>query len=175
MNNLRSSFAVRSCGDPVSVSNHSSSKFLSGLFHTLQHEVPNRRPCTAVRRSKIAVEWQSWFHSETMNAHSFDDVENRSTGSMLSMLDGQRQHRRLRSWVRCLDKVAEGAHVWPASALLIVGTLVMAVAWLCHMSVHSFSSTYLALKTETHLHDVITTIQQERRCSATCLTPSSPR
>ena len=111
-----------------------------------------------------------------MNAHSHSDADShQSTGGLLSILDGQRQHRRLRRWVQCLDKVVEGAHVWPASALLTLGTLVMAVVWLSHMSVHNFSSTYTALKTETDLHDVIATLQQERQCSATCLTSSSLR
>ena len=112
-----------------------------------------------------------------MNSHSLDDVEcSQSVGSMLSILDGERPQRRLRGLVQCrLDAVLEGAHVWPASALLTLGTLVMAVAWLSHMSVHNSASTYSALKTQTDLHDVIATLQQERHCAATCLTSSSLR
>jgi len=83
------------------------------------------------------------------------------------MLDGQRQQRTLRRWARCVvDEVAEGAHVWPASALLTLGTLAMAVAWLSYMSVHDSSSTHSALMVETDLHDVVAALQHERQCTA---------
>jgi len=117
---------------------------------------------------------------EAMNdAHSCGDVErSQSTtgGSMLTMFDVHRQHRRLRRWVRgVVAEGAEGGHVWPASALLTLGTLAMAVAWLGHMSVHNSSAAYSALKTETDLHDVVVALQRERLCAATCLTSSSLR
>jgi len=119
-----------------------------------------------------------FWHFDAMNARAFDDVErSQSSGSMLAILvDGQRQCRRLRGWAgRRLDSVSAGAHVWPASALLTVGTLVVAVAWLSHMSVHNASSTYLALTTVTDLHDVVATVQHERRCAVTCTTPAALR
>ena len=102
---------------------------------------------------------------------------NQTSGSALSVLEAQRKQRGLlRRWLRCLDKISEGAHVWPASALLTLGILTMVVVWLCRMSTHNSSSLYLALKIETDLHDVITALQRERQCTAyTCLTSSSLR
>jgi len=101
---------------------------------------------------------------------------NQTCGSVLSVLESQRKKRGLRRWVQCLDKVSEGVHVWPASALLTVGTLVMTVVWLCRMSAHNSSSLYLALKIETDLHDLITTFQHERQCvTAVCLSSSPLR
>lgn len=99
---------------------------------------------------------------------------NQMTGSVLSVFDGQRKQRGLRRWVRCLDKISEGGHVWPGSALLTLGALVMAVVWLRMVSAHDSSSLYLALKIETDLHDVITSLQHERHCATTTCLTSSP-
>jgi len=36
-----------------------------------------------------------------------------------------------------LSEVCEGAHVWPASALMTLGLLTMVIVWLCRMSTHN--------------------------------------
>jgi len=120
------------------------------------------------------------FYVETMSRSSCNPGVERNhqttAGSVLSVLDAQRKQRGLRKWVRGLDRISEGAHVWPASALLTLGTLIMTVVWLCQMSTDGSSSLYLALKVETDLHDVITTLKHERRCAtATCRTSSPVR
>ena len=78
----------------------------------------------------------------------------------------RKQRDALRRCLRWFDHVREGAHVWPASALLTLGLVTMVIVWLCRMSTHNdhSSSLYLALKVETDLHDVITALRTERRC-----------
>ena len=100
---------------------------------------------------------------------------NQGTGNVLSVLEAQRKQRGLRRWLRCLDNISEGGHVWPASALLTLGILTMVVVWLCRMSTHNSSSLYVSLKIETDLLDVITALQRERLCTATCLASSRLR
>jgi len=110
-----------------------------------------------------------------MSANSSDAERNQTSGSVMSALDGLRRHRGLRRWARGLDKISEGVHVWPASALLTLGTLIMTVVWLCFTNTNDYLSVYLALKTETDLYDVITAVQRERQCVATCITSSFVR
>jgi len=99
------------------------------------------------------------------------------SSSVLPALDSQRKQPRtgLRRWVRGLDRVSEGAHVWPASALLTLGTFVIVVVWLCHMSTPSGrSALYSALELESVLYDVITTLRHEQQCSTPTCRTSSP-
>ena len=114
-------------------------------------------------------------HFETMTDRSNDDVE-RSGTALASVLDRIHKHRRLRGWVRWLDTISEGAHAWPSSSMLCLGTLVVAVAWLClTSSADNLPSLHAALETESDLDEVVAALQQERLCAVACPMSPSPR